>query len=100
VLNSHADLGRAIVVAFKRGLLDVPFCLHPDNAGQARSYLDSQGRLGWSDLGSLPLRHVVERRSPGKITSSTLMSALSHVQNTYDGQFLEQPMTAIGGDSR
>ncbi|SEO47070.1 methylaspartate mutase [Amycolatopsis saalfeldensis] len=100
VLNSHADLGRAIVVAFKRGLLDVPFCLHPDNAGQARSYLDSHGRLGWSDLGSLPLRHVVERRSPGKITSSTLMSALSHVQNTYDAQFLEQPMTAIGGDSR
>ena len=99
VLNSHADLGRGIVIAFKRGLLDVPFCLHPDNAGQARSYLDPAGRLGWSELGSLPLRHVVENRRAGKITSSTLMSALSHVQSTYDAEALESPMTAIGGDS-
>ncbi|WP_326565406.1 methylaspartate mutase [Amycolatopsis rhabdoformis] len=100
VLNSHEDLGRAIVVAFKRGLLDVPFCLHPDNAGQARSYLDPAGRLCWSDLGSLPLRRVVERGPGGAITSSTLMSALSFVQHTHDAQVLEKPMTAIGGDSR
>lgn len=100
VLNSHADIGRAIVVAFKRGLLDVPFCLHPDNAGQARSYLDPAGRLGWSELGSLPLRRVVESHRPVAITSSTLMSALSYVQHTYDTEALEAPMTAIGGDSR
>ena len=100
VLNSHADLGRAIVVAFKRGLLDVPFCLHPDNAGQARSYLDAHGRLAWSEIGSLPLRGVVENHRTAAITSSTLMSALSHIQSTYDAQALEQPMTAIGGDSR
>ncbi len=99
VLNSHADLGRAIVIAFKRGLLDVPFCLHPDNAGQARSYLDPTGRLGWSELGSLPLRRVVESRTPAAITSSTLMSALSYVQSTYDTEALERPMTAIGGES-
>ncbi|MEU8632873.1 methylaspartate mutase [Amycolatopsis sp. NPDC048633] len=99
VLNSHADLGRAIVVAFKRGLLDVPYCLHPDNAGQARSYLDPTGRLGWSELGSLPLHRVVERRHTDRITSSTLMSALSHIQNVYDAEALEQPMRAIGGES-
>jgi methylaspartate mutase epsilon subunit len=99
VLNSHADLGRAIVVAFKRGLLDVPYCLHPDNAGQARSYLDAAGRLGWSELGSLPLHRVVERRHANRITSSTLMSALSHVQNAFDAEALEQPMRAIGGES-
>jgi methylaspartate mutase epsilon subunit len=99
VLNSHADLGRAIVIAFKRGVLDVPFCLHPDNAGQARSYLDPAGRLGWSNLGSLPLRRVVENRRQAAITSSTLMSALSYVQTTYDTEALEAPMTAIGGES-
>ncbi|HET6704068.1 methylaspartate mutase [Amycolatopsis sp.] len=99
VLNSHADLGRAIVIAFKRGLLDVPYCLHPDNAGQARSYLDPAGRLGWSELGSLPLHGVVERHHAGRITSSTLMSALSHVQNAFDTEALEQPMRAIGGGS-
>ncbi|WAL67943.1 methylaspartate mutase [Amycolatopsis cynarae] len=90
VLNSHADLGRALVVAFKRGLLDVPFCLHPDNAGQARSHLDPEGRLGWSALGSLPLRGVAERGHASAITSSTLMSALSYVQHTYDTKALEQ----------
>ncbi|MBB4689009.1 methylaspartate mutase [Amycolatopsis jiangsuensis] len=100
VLNSHADLGRAIVVAFKRGLLDVPYCLHPDNAGQARSRLDAEGRLGWSELGSLPLRGVAEHAPGGRITSSTLMSALSYVQHTHDTRALDHPMTAIGGDSR
>ncbi|GAA3548269.1 methylaspartate mutase [Amycolatopsis ultiminotia] len=100
VLNSHADLGRAIVVAFKRGLLDVPYCLHPDNAGQARSRLDAEGRLGWSELGSLPLRGVVDRAPGGRITSSTLMSALSYVQHVHDTAALENPMTSIGGDSR
>ncbi|MEO6087565.1 MAG: methylaspartate mutase, partial [Umezawaea sp.] len=99
VLNSHADLGRAIVIAFKRGLLDVPYCLHPDNAGLARSYLDPAGRLCWSELGSLPLHGVVESRRADGITSSTLMSALSHVQKTYDAEALERPMTAIGGES-
>ncbi|UKD51465.1 methylaspartate mutase [Amycolatopsis sp. FU40] len=100
VLNSHADLDRALVVAFKRGLLDVPYCLHPDNAGQARSTLDADGRLGWSELGSLPLRGIAERAPSGRITSSTLMSALSYVQHTHDTQALEQPMTAIGGEPR
>ncbi|MDQ2583553.1 methylaspartate mutase [Saccharothrix yanglingensis] len=100
VLNSHADLGRAIVIAFKRGLLDIPYCLHPDNAGQARSHLAPDGRLGWSELGSLPLRRVVERARAGPITSSTLMSALSYVQNTYDARALERPMPAIGMDAR
>ncbi|WNV85357.1 methylaspartate mutase [Umezawaea sp. Da 62-37] len=99
VLNSHADLGRAIVIAFKRGLLDIPYCLHPDNAGLARSYLDPAGRLCWSELGSLPLRGVVESRHADGITSSTLMSALSTVQRTYDAEALERPMTAIGGES-
>lgn len=100
VLNSHEDLDRAIVLAFKRGLLDVPFCLHPDNVGKARSYLDSAGRLGWSELGALPLRHVVEGRHAAALTSSGLMSALSRVQHTHDAAALERPVTAMRGDSR
>lgn len=99
VLSLDADLGRALVDAFAHGYLDVPYCLHPDNAGQARSYLDPAGRLGWSELGSLPLHGVVERHHAGRITSSTLMSALSHVQHAFDTEALEQPMRAIGGGS-
>ncbi|WP_018681303.1 methylaspartate mutase [Actinokineospora enzanensis] len=100
VLNCHEDLGRALVIAFKRGLLDVPFCLHPDNAGQARSFLDAEGRLGWSELGSLPLRGVVEQRRQAALTSSTLMSALSHVQSTHDAlAFGDHETVAIGGQA-
>ena len=45
MLSLDDDIGRALVVAFARGHLDVPFCLHPDNAGRTRGYLDTDGRL-------------------------------------------------------
>lgn len=88
VLNSDPDVGRAMVSAFKRGLLDVPYCLHPDNAGRARSYIDAGGRLRWADIGSLPLAGVVESRPRNAVTSATLMEALSYVQRTFDGHAL------------
>ncbi|MER6800576.1 methylaspartate mutase, partial [Amycolatopsis mediterranei] len=50
------DLGRALADAFRLGYLDVPYCLHPDNAGRSRSYLDQDGRLRWSQTGSMPVR--------------------------------------------
>jgi methylaspartate mutase epsilon subunit len=99
VLNCDPDLSRAIVVAFKRGLLDVPYCLHPDNAGRARSFIDSDGKLGWSDIGSLPLAGIVESRRQDAITSVTLMSALSYVQNSCDVEVLEKPMSVVEGKS-
>lgn len=90
VLNSDTDLGRALVAAFKRGLLDVPYCLHPDNAGRSRSFLDTDGTLGWSELGSLPLAGVAEARRGRSITSSSLMEALSYVQRTFDNEALDR----------
>ncbi|MEJ8641971.1 methylaspartate mutase [Streptomyces sp. MS1.HAVA.3] len=90
VLNCHADIGRALVIAFKRGLLDVPYCLHPDNAGRARSHIGPDGRLGWAELGALPLTGVVEHRRAPSITSSGLMQALSYVQGKFDAAALER----------
>jgi methylaspartate mutase epsilon subunit len=60
VLDLGPDLGKALTQAYQRGYLDVPYCLHPDNAGRSRSYLDSTGRLQWSDLGSM----AAARRGP------------------------------------
>jgi methylaspartate mutase epsilon subunit len=83
VLDCDEDIGRAMVVAFKRGLLDVPYCLHPDNAGRARSYLDADGSLRWADTGSLPLQGT----GPGRrrsVSSTDFMAALSYVQRTFD----------------
>lgn len=90
VLNDGPDLGRALATAFRRGLLDVPYCVHPDNAGRTRSYIDADGRLRWSELGALPLAGLAER-GPGerRVGSAELMAALSYVRRSYDAAALE-----------
>ena len=45
VLALSPDVGRALVQAFASGTLDVPYCLHADNAGQSRGAIDADGRL-------------------------------------------------------
>jgi methylaspartate mutase epsilon subunit len=88
VLGCHRDVGQALLRAFERGLLDVPYCLHPDNAGRARSYLDGDGRLCWADIGGLPLAGLVGRPRRRTVTSDSLLTALSYVQQTFDSAVL------------
>lgn len=86
VLELDSDIGRALLAAFARGYLDVPYCVHPDNAGRARSYLDEQGRLDWADLGALPLAGLVDTAGRrGRVTSAGLLADLSYVRRRYDG---------------
>lgn len=96
VLDCDEDIGRALVIAFKRGLLDVPYCLHPDNAGQVRSYLDADGSLRWADTGALPLPGSSRGRHHRAVSSSDFMGALSYVQRTYDARAIDWRSTAIG----
>jgi methylaspartate mutase epsilon subunit len=84
VLNLDPDLGRALTAAFGRGHLDVPFCLHPDNAGRARSYLDEQGRLLWSDTGSMPIRTSAPAVGRRSLSSADLLTTLTYVERRYD----------------
>ncbi|MER5466276.1 methylaspartate mutase [Streptomyces sp. NPDC002668] len=108
VLNLDGDLGQALLKAFARGYLDVPYCLHPDNAGRTRSYIDDSGRLTWSEIGSMPLGRVAESR--GRLTARGLYDALSFVQSRYDNHFLaptasptrrRRPLARLsGGNSR
>ncbi|MGW2387122.1 methylaspartate mutase [Streptomyces lincolnensis] len=83
VLELDDDVGTALVTAFRRGLLDIPYCLHPDNAGRARSFIDRDGWLRWADTGALPLPTAAVSAAR-KVTSADLLSALSHVQRAYD----------------
>jgi methylaspartate mutase epsilon subunit len=88
VLELDVDLGRGLVQALRRGLIDVPYCLHPDNAGNTESRLDADGWLRWSRTGALP----IARTGPiapknifvGRTTSSGLLTALSYVERRYD----------------
>jgi len=85
VLGLHDDLGTALVKAFGLGLLDVPFCLHPDNSGRARSTIADDGTLRWSDVGAMPIRATDPTGSTSTaLTSVRLLTALHHVASQYD----------------
>ncbi|WP_406063520.1 FAD/NAD(P)-binding protein [Streptomyces sp. NBC_01077] len=82
VLGLSDDLGVALLKAFDRGLLDVPFCLHPDNRGAVRSTVTPDGRLQWTDLGALPLLTTSRRTIP--MTSRQLSGMLGRVAREHD----------------
>jgi methylaspartate mutase epsilon subunit len=86
VLNLDSDIGRALLRAFGRGFLDIPYCVHPDNAGRTRSYLDDDGRLRWAEVGSLPLGRLVRGGRSRHITSAGLLADLSYVRRTFDAE--------------
>lgn len=95
VLEIGPDVGDGLITAFKRGLLDVPYCLHPDNAGRTRSYLDDAGYLRWAVQGALPLRRIVGRDRGDALTARSLLTALSYVQRTYDAKATRAPAPAL-----
>ena len=84
VRDLDPDIGRALLAAFRRGYLDIPYCLHPDNAGRSRSYVDTDGTLRWADIGRLPIGHLVRAGGRRQVTAAGLMDALSYVRRTYD----------------
>lgn len=100
VVDLRQDLGRALADSFRLGYLDVPYCLHPDNAGRARSYIDSGGRLQWSSIGSMPIHKVVRPSGSVELTSAGLLDSLSYVERKFDdaslGEYLAEPIQAAG----
>jgi methylaspartate mutase epsilon subunit len=84
VRDLDQDLGRAFLMAFERGYLDVPYCLHPDNRGRTRAFLDTDGRLRWASTGALPITGLVARVPERRVTSASLLADLSYVQRKFD----------------
>ena len=81
-LALDADIGAALLAAFARGHLDVPYCLHPDNVGRSCSFIDEQGRLRWARTGNMPI--PADIAGPPPLTASQLMNSLSHTQRRFD----------------
>jgi aspartyl/asparaginyl-tRNA synthetase len=90
VRNLDPDLGRALIIAFRRGYLDVPYCLHPDNAGRSRSYLDRAGWLHWSRIGSMPIVETLRPVSTVELSAAGLLDALSFVERKFDAAGLAE----------
>jgi methylaspartate mutase epsilon subunit len=103
VVGLRPDLGRALVDAFRLGYLDIPYCLHPDNAARTRSFIDRTGRLQWSDIGSLPIRGLVRPTGSARLTSAGLLASLSYLQRRFDEPSLERhpaPPVQVPGDAQ
>jgi methylaspartate mutase epsilon subunit len=84
VLDLADDLGSGLAKAFACGYLDVPYCLHPDNSGRARSVIDGDGRLQWSNVGSMPLDRRSAAWAPARMTSTGLIDSLSYIARAFD----------------
>lgn len=95
VLALDDDLDTALVTAVELGFLDVPYCLHPDNPGRTRTFVDHDGRLRWSRLGALPLRGIADTGGDHDVTAAGLLRALSHVERRFDDAAIEQDLHAL-----
>jgi methylaspartate mutase epsilon subunit len=95
VLDLDPSLERAIALAFQRGYLDVPHCLHPDNQNRATSWIDHEGNLWWADPGRLPLPepllHSIHRHRR-LLTSRDLAAMLSYNLRKFDGEATEESL--------
>lgn len=86
VLNLDNDISIALRKAFELGILDIPFCLHRDNAGQTRTYISENGALRWARIGQLPLMPQLSsvKYKDVDVTSSMLLNMLHYKSSIYD----------------
>ena len=78
------DVGTALVRAFRRHILDVPYCLHPDNPRRSAAAIGADGRLHWTAVGGMPINPAPAARVE-PLTASSLLHALSYMRRVYDG---------------
>ena len=95
-IGLDADLGCALIAAFDKGVLDVPYCIHPENRGRSRATVDPEtGALAWTDVGDMPLPTYPHHSHASD--ADDLEAALSWVRCTYDAPFsssdIEEPST-------
>ncbi len=87
VLNISPNIEKAIKIAFEKGYLDVPFCLHQDNKKLTQSRIDSLGNIYWANRGKMPLpghNNFKEFHEEKAISSSDFLKMLSFNEFKYD----------------
>lgn len=90
VLEQAPTVGAALERSFAAGLLDVPYCLHPDNANRARAVVDPWGVLRWADPGRVPLPRRTgsgpEPEARGPVGSRRLLDMLGFNARRFDAE--------------
>ncbi|MEU6743411.1 methylaspartate mutase [Streptosporangium sandarakinum] len=82
VLELAPTVPSAILRAFKSGILDIPFCLHPDNANRARTEISHDGLLRWAHAGRIPVASAHPRGR--RIGAAELQDMLDFMRRRYD----------------
>ena len=83
VLSLDDDVGRAIAKAFRAGVLDIPYCVHPDNRGLSRSVIDEDGCLRWVAVGQMPIaRSAITPAS--EVTADRMLDMLTYTRRRFD----------------
>lgn len=83
VLELDRDLGQGILRSFERGILDIPYCLHQDNANRARAVIDTDGRLLWRSVGKMPIEHRTSR-TESEVGAMEFLRMLSFMREKFD----------------
>ncbi|MEU9060862.1 methylaspartate mutase [Streptomyces sp. NPDC048430] len=86
-LETGRTIGDCLVRAFARGVLDVPYCLHPDNANRARATIDARSMLGWSRAGGMP----VAAGGAAPVTARHLTELLTFNRRRFDRDARRHP---------
>lgn len=94
VLDLHDDVGEALRKAFALGYLDIPFCLHRDNAGQTQSTLHEDGSLRWLRTGRLPIGPTREPSVDRPLEPQALLRMLSTIERRFDRPHLHAPQAS------
>lgn len=92
-LNLDANLDIAIGKAFASGLLDVPYCLHDDNANVSRAFIDQRGLLRWQSPGRMPIRigKRQEEQMIDMVDPFAFLGMLKSIERRYDAPYLAAP---------
>ncbi|MDI3389985.1 methylaspartate mutase [Streptomyces sp. B-S-A8] len=86
-LELAPTVGEALIRAFERGHLDVPYCLHQDNANRSRAYVDPAGMLQWAEAGRMPLR-VGRGAARRPVSAKGLLTMLGFNEQRFDREQL------------
>lgn len=97
-LSESSSIGEALERAFAKGLLDVPFCLHADNAGQTRSAIADDGRIEWVRTGRMPIAPTRRATARG-VTSTGLLEMLQQTARHEDDHG-RASVAIVGGGPR
>ena len=85
ILNVSADISKALHHGVQKGLLDIPFCMHPDNNNKSNCYIDEAGYLKWNSHGNIAIKNSNSDASKqNNMTSSEFINMLSYVRLKYD----------------